>query len=339
MAKRKQPIFLNTKPYIVSFLSDYGFKVTFGDKENTLFARKAIELIIGETQPIKSLKYLRNEFQGISVNARTGIFDVISQDEHKRVFIIEMQVDNYENLLERLQFYAFHVFTSLAKKGNKGFHDMGVVHCICILKGTITESVNYHQTITLKNEDNEIVMDNIVFHLIELGKFSIAQKAVSKITTEKEELFYTMKYAHKFDPLKNTAPAFWDKDYFKVALQRLDTSKMSALDVALYENALLRAKTEADKAQQVMEEKVNKAVEEKVTQAKKLFKEEIKNEVQNELKTEAIKKQLLRGKLTIEEIAEDMEVNVDFVKSVEKSLKVVQKQKAKPRATKKTIKA
>jgi hypothetical protein len=207
---------------------------------------------------------------------------------------------------------------------------MGVVHCIRILKGTITESVNYHQTITLKNEDNEIVMDNIVFHLIELGKFSIAQKAVSKITTEKEELFYTMKYAHKFDPLKNTAPAFWDKDYFKVALQRLDTSKMSALDVALYENALLRAKTEADKAQQVMEEKI--------TQAKKLFKEEIKNEVQNELKTEAIKKQLSRGKLTIEEIAEDMEVSVDFVKSVEKSLKVVEKRKVTPRTTKKIVK-
>lgn len=46
MAKRKPIVLLNSKPYIVSFLSDYGFKVTFADKNNTLFARKAIELII-----------------------------------------------------------------------------------------------------------------------------------------------------------------------------------------------------------------------------------------------------------------------------------------------------
>jgi hypothetical protein len=75
------------KPYIVSFLSDYGFKVTFGDRDSTLFARKAIELIIGETQPIQSLKYLRNEFQGLSVDARSGLYDVVCQDEHQRVFI------------------------------------------------------------------------------------------------------------------------------------------------------------------------------------------------------------------------------------------------------------
>ncbi len=318
MAKRKQPNFIGTKPYIVSFLSDYGFKVTFGDKENTLFARKAIELIIGETQPIKSLKFLRNEFQGVSINARTGIFDVIGQDEHKRVFIIEMQVDNYENLLERLQFYAFHVFMSLAKKGNQGFSDMSVVHCICILKGTITDSIHYHQIITLKNEENEIVMDNIVFHLIELGKFPIAQNAISTITTEKEELFYTMKYAHKFDPIKNTAPTFWEKDYFKIPLQRLDTSKMSPLEVALYENAILRAQTEANKVLKDMNEKVTKAIDTS--------------------KTESIKKGLAMKVLTIEQIAEMQDVSVDFVKTIQKSLSVIEKRKNKPRIKKNDVK-
>jgi predicted transposase/invertase (TIGR01784 family) len=313
MAKRQPHLFLSAKPYIVSFLSDYGFKVTFGDKNNTLFARKAIELIIDDSQPILSLHYLRNEFQGISADARAGIYDVICRDEFLRVFIIEMQVDNYENLLERLQFYAFQIFSSLANKGKDGFKNMAPVHCICIIKGSITDSTKYHQVITLKNEENEIVMDNIVFHLIELGKFPIGKKELVKITTEKEELLYTMKYAHKFDPTKDTLPPFWHKDFFKVALERLDTSKMSAMDVALYQNALMRVRTVALHREEEMKQATEKAAEKAAEKAK----------------TEAIEKLLLRGKATLEEIAEDINVPLEFVKTVEKNLKAEQKRKAK----------
>jgi predicted transposase/invertase (TIGR01784 family) len=314
MAKRKKSSISSQNPYIVSFLSDYGFKVTFGDKGSTLFARKAIELILNERRPIKTLTYLRNEFQGVSVEARTGIYDVLCEDEHKRVFIIEMQVDNYENLLERLQFYAFQVFTTMANKGKNGFNDMGVVHCICILKGAITENTNYHQIITLKNEDNETVMDNLVFHLIELGKFSIARNDVSKIKTEKEQLFYTMKYAHQFDPIKNPLPDFWEKDFFKVALQRLDTSKMAPMEVAAYENALLRVRTVAEHT-----DKKIKQAEEKAT---------------TNIKIETVKKLLLRGKATNQEIAEDTGVDISFVEKIQKSLNKPEKKVRKTRAKK-----
>jgi predicted transposase/invertase (TIGR01784 family) len=304
MAKRKPIILLSSKPYIVSFLSDYGFKVTFADKNNTLFARKAIEFIIGETQPIKSLKHLRNEFEGLSAEARSGLYDVLCRDEHKRVFIVEMQVENYDFILERIQFYAFDIFNSLARKGKGGFKDMSPVHCICIIKGAVTESTKYHQIINLKNEDNEIVMDKLVFHLIELGKFPIGKNELSKITTEKEELLYTMKYAHKFDPMKDVLPPFWEKDFYQVPLKRLDTSKMSPLEAAAYENALMRHKVVVDHHEEKLKKAVQEAVQEETEKAK-------------HDKKEAIKRLLLRNKSTLEEIAEDMKVSIDFVKQVQ----------------------
>jgi hypothetical protein len=153
-------------------------------------------------------------------------------------------------------------------------------------------------------------MANLVFHLIELGKFMIAKNKISNIQTEKEELFYTMKYAHQFDPFKSPQPKFWDKDFFKVALQRLDTSKMSPMEVAAYENALMRVHTVANKQQQIIEEALNKA------------------------KVEGIKKMLLRGKATIEEIAEDMDATIAFVKEIQKSLDAVVKKMKKPRVKK-----
>lgn len=309
MAKRKQKILNSKKPYIVSFLSDYGFKVTFGDKENTLFARKALELIIEDLQPIDELKYLRNEFEGESEGARAGLYDVVCQDEYKRVFVIEMQVDNYANLLKRIQFYAFQMFTAYAKKGKKGFDEMSMVHCICIIKGTVTENPKYHQVVALKNDENEVVMDDITFHLIELGKFSIAKKDHSLITNEKDELFYTMKYAHTFDATKNVFPPFWEKEHFQVSLKRLNTSLMSPVDKALYENMLMRAKTVAE-----AEDKKAKEIEQKA--------------IEN-TKRESVKKILLRGKASLEEIAEDLEVSVEFVKQIKQKLLVAQKRKDK----------
>ena len=307
MAKQSRKVLIGPKPYIVSFLSDYGFKVTFGDKENTLFARKALELIIEDLQPIEELKFLRNEFEGITEDARAGLYDVVCQDEYKRVFIIEMQVDNYENLLKRLQFYAFQMFTAYAKKGKKGFDEMSAVHCICIIKGSVTESTQYHQVITLKNNENEIVMDDLIFHLIELGKFSIAKKDYSLITTEKQELFYTMKYAHTFIPLKQDFPPFWGKEHFKVPLMRLDTSRMSPVDKALLENTLMRIKTVEDSTSAKIEQEKLKAVE--------------------STKKEAVKKLLTMGLGTAEQIAEAQGVSLEFVMQVKKNLTIAQKRK------------
>lgn len=322
--KNKKKIPYYPKDRFISFLSDYGFKVTFGDKDNTIFARKALEIILEEEEPIAELKYLRNEFEGITKGARAGLYDVICQDEErKRVFIIEMQVDNYEHLIERLQFYAFHLFTSLVNKGKKGFNDLATIYCICIIKGAITESVAAHQVITLKNEDNEIVMNNIIFHLIELAKFPVAKKDAATAISSKQQLFYTMKYAHSFNPKdKKKHPPFWENEFYQMALNRLDLSRMSPIEISLYESSLIR--------DIVVQEKINKDIQTAVDAALKLKEQEIQSkeqEIQSKeqeiqrLKTETVKKQLLRGKLTVEEIAEDVGVPIDFVLGIQKNLK------------------
>ena len=87
--------------FIVPFISDYGFKVTFA--RNSIFSRKAVQLLIDTNTIIKKLKMLRNEFEGMVEDARAGVYDVLCEDEIKRIFIIEMQRGNYDNLFERLQ--------------------------------------------------------------------------------------------------------------------------------------------------------------------------------------------------------------------------------------------
>ena len=77
---------------------------------------------------------------------------------------------------------------------------------------------------------------------------------------------------------------------------------MSPLDVALYENALVRVRTVAQFNDKKTKEAVEKAVE-KAT-------------------IESVKKLLLHGKLTIEEIADNITVSIDFVKEIQKSMRI-----------------
>jgi hypothetical protein len=139
-----------------------------------------------------------------------------------------------------------------------------------------------------------------------------------------------MKYAHKFDPMKDVLPPFWKKDFYQVPLKRLDTSKMSPLEAAAYENALMRHKVVVDHHEQELKKAVAEAVEKAVSEAV----EKAVETTAEGLKKETVKKGLLMGLGTIPQIAEMLGVSVDFVKQVQLSLENSDKPKPKKRSKK-----
>jgi hypothetical protein len=105
--------------------------------KDSLFSRRLIELLAELEAPVQQLEMLRNEFGGIVLDARSGVYDVICRDEHLWVFIVEMQKDAYKYLVPRLLFYAFHFFNSQVRQGDDGFRDIPPVYCICIVEEKI----------------------------------------------------------------------------------------------------------------------------------------------------------------------------------------------------------
>jgi predicted transposase/invertase (TIGR01784 family) len=296
MAKTLKNKNLFKKDFIVSFLSDYGFKAIFADKNNTLFAQAVIQSILNDDRAIDKLTLLRNEFEGVTKDARTGIYDVLCQDEHLRIFIVEMQVDNYEYIMERLQFYTFQLYTVNAQKGKAGFKDIPPIFCICIIEGKITSGDYYHKRIQLKDENNEVVMDNVEFHLIELGKFPYKKWEFNKITSLKDQVFYTMKYAHKINRAQSVeTPEFFEKKPIKIALDKLDTTKMSPMQVAMLNNQIARenvykykkkqeAKAKRDEKKKIEDERNAIESERNAIKIEKLKIENELKQTENELK-------------------------------------------------------
>jgi predicted transposase/invertase (TIGR01784 family) len=321
---------------LISLLSDYGFKITFGNERNKNFLKKAIPLLTKTNVEIKTVRHLPSEFEGITEDARKGFYDTVCLINNELYFILEMQVGNYKFLLERLMFYASQLYISQITKGKKGFLGVKKIHCICITKDTIFENVTeYYHKLNYKSETGNVVIDKIEFILIELEKFT---KLADEIDNELEEILFTMKNAHTIDLNKpREIPHFWKKEYLQEVVKELNLSTMSPLNRALYniriagliainEQFEIDMKAERRKMRRELKKEVKAEVKEEVKaevkeEVKAEVKEEVKAEVKEELKAEVIleikaksvEKMLLQGKLSVADIAEIYDMKIEDI--------------------------
>jgi len=169
-------------------LDGYGFKATFGDESETLFLKKALDALIDSEAPIKEVKFLRNEFKGITKDSRGGLYDLICEDESGNSFIVEMQLGYYKNYIHRSKFYAFQRFNTLVDKGKYKFENLKKIYCIGFLANNIyPESELFYHYVTLKNQIGEKIDDQITHIIVEISKFD---KNVADIHTNLDKLIF-----------------------------------------------------------------------------------------------------------------------------------------------------
>ncbi len=207
----------------ISMLSDYGFKVAFGNENHPKFLRKALQALIASDIPIREVRFTKNEVTAITKDSRGGLFDVTCEDELGRVFIVEMQLFNFSNMIHRAKFYAFHRFNIMVRKGKYRFNDLKKIYTISLLAGKTYRTELYHQIGTIKNQHGELMDDQITHVVVELDKF---QKTLDQIETDLDKLLYTMKLT---DTVTEDAelPKFTNEDWLEETLKELDKANMT----------------------------------------------------------------------------------------------------------------
>lgn len=278
----------------IPIISDYGFKATFGNEANTLFLRRALQALIKSSVAIKEVKFDKNVFEALTIDSRSGIFDLSCTDENGNQFVVEMQLGYAPYFVQRMKFYALHKFNVMVEKGEFDYEGLPKLYAIAFLEKNILNTLPFHTVSNLRGENGEIIDNQMTFITVELSKFN---KEVADIQTDLEKLVYTMKTLHKTTDISQYPP-FWNEDWLKRAIDELDTRKMSP-DERAYFARITAANAEAVKAEKKKIEEARLAD-----------------------KTEAIKKALRRGKLTNEEIAEDHSVHLEFVLSIQKQLTI-----------------
>lgn len=275
----------------IPIISDYGFKATFGNETNTLFLRRALQALIKSKVPIKEVTFDKNTFEGITQDGRSGIFDLACTDENENHFIVEMQYGDAPNFVQRMKFYALHKFNAMVKKGKFDYGTLTKIYCVAILMNDILPYPQFHTVANLRDEQGELFDEQMTFITVELNKFA-SQEADCQ--TDLQKLIYTMKTIHTVtQPIQ--FPKFWDEDWLKIAVDELDSRKMSPDEKASLE-ILIARNAESVKAEN---RKIKQAID---------------------LKTiETVTKALLKG-IDVQTVADIADVSAEFVLSVQQQI-------------------
>lgn len=285
--------FYNDNERFISILSDYGFKVTFGNESDTRFLRKALQALIQSPVAIAKVEFIESEIPGLTKDSRSGVYDIACVDERGNQFIVEMQLSKYPDFIQRMKFYSFYRLNTLIRKGKYRFEGLPKIYCIGILAVNIFPHItDYHNVAALKNEKGELIDDQTTFITVELAKF---KKRLANVQTDLDKLIYTMKTLHKATKPKQF-PQFWNEEWLEAAIKELDTRAMTPEKRMAYEMTL--------SANALAVENENRKIQ----------------EAELRVKTETVTKALRGAKLTIEEIAEYSGVSVDFVLEIQRGL-------------------
>lgn len=273
----------------IPIISDYGFKATFGNETDTLFLRKALQVLIKSETLIQEVKFDKNAFEALTIDSRSGIFDLSCVDEKGNQFVVEMQLGYAPYFVQRMKFYALHKFNVMVEKGKFDYEKLPKLYAIAFLEKNILSTTNFHTIANLRSEQGELIDTQMSFITIELAKFD---KQVTDIQTDLDKLIYTMKTLHRTTETSQY-PSFWNEDWLKRAIDELDTRKMTPEERASF------ARITAANAEAVKAEK--KRIEER--------------------EAKFVTNLLAQNKFSDDEIASFAEVSIEFVRQVKLKLK------------------
>ncbi|PRY28546.1 putative transposase/invertase (TIGR01784 family) [Spirosoma oryzae] len=283
-------------PVYIPVISDYGFKATFGNEANTLFLRTALQALIKSAIPIREVHFDKNVFEALTIDSRSGIFDLACTDENGSQFIVEMQLGLAPHFVQRMKFYALHKFNTVVERGEFDYANLPKIYAIAILAKSILPTTHFHTIANLRSEMGEIIDNQMTFITVELAKFN---KQVTQIETDLEKLVYTMKTLHTTEPTQY--PAFWNEEWLKRAIDELDTRKMTPEERAYF------ARVTAANAEAV------KAEKQKIQEAE--------DRRENLVRSETVKTALQMG-LAVEQVARLANVSIEFVAQIQTQLSV-----------------
>ncbi len=171
----------------------------------------------------------------------------------------------------------------MVKKGKYDYGLLPKIYCVAILANDILTYPQFHTVANLRNEQGEIFDEQLTFITVELNKFMLQE---TNCQTDLEKLIYTMKTIHTVTkPIQ--FPKFWDEEWLQIAIDELDSRKMTPDEKASLEILIARNAVAVNAEKRRLEA----------------------------AKVETISKALARG-LDVELIADITDVSVEFVNAV-----------------------
>jgi predicted transposase/invertase (TIGR01784 family) len=283
--------------YINPF-TDFGFKKIFGEEASKPLLIDFLNALLPQTNQIVDLNFKNTEQLGQSEADRKAIYDIYCENENGEKFIVELQKAKQNYFKERTIYYSTFPIREQAEKGVWNYN-LKAVYCVGILDFTFDDYENEPEksevvhTIKLKNQNGKTFYEKLMYIYLEMPNF---KQKEDELKTRLDKWLYFIKNLEDFQ----TIPEIFKDKIFIQAFEKSEIAKFGQAELENYEMNLKIYRDYKNTVDTAFDEgKIEGRVEEK---------------------NEGIKKSLIRGKLTIEEIAEDFEVTIEYVLALKKEI-------------------
>ncbi|MDI9337358.1 MAG: Rpn family recombination-promoting nuclease/putative transposase [Alphaproteobacteria bacterium] len=314
MKSKKNPNFAQKKsmsPFISPF-TDFGFKKLFGEDASKPMLISFLNSILPKNNQIKSLEFKNVEQIGDIKYEPKAVFDIFCLGTRNERFIIELQRAPQDYYKDRTLFYSALVIKNQGVVVDWDFN-LDPVYCIAILNFNFKDheaSQAKHEVkhvICLKNQFNERFYEKYFLIYLEMPNFTLS---LDELRTTEDKWLYFIK---NLDKLEDIPSIFKDDDLFTEAFRKANYSNLTPKERDEYEESV--------KVYRDLKNVINKAFSDGEKMGIQKGKLEGKQIGIQKTQTEGIIKALKRGKLTMNEIAEDFEVPFDLVLNIKDLLK------------------
>jgi predicted transposase/invertase (TIGR01784 family) len=311
------------KAKYVNPFTDFGFKKIFGEEASKPQLTDFLNSLLLENQII-DLEFKDKEKNGTIENDRKAVYDIYCETQTGEKIIVELQKAKQNFFKDRTVYYASFPIQEQAEKGDWNYQ-LKAVYCVGILDFKFDEDKESKgeviHTVQLKDQKNEVFYKKLKFVYLEMPHF---HKTENELETRLDKWLYFIK---NLENLENI-PGIFKDEIFEKAFEKAKLSNYTHEERIEYENNLKIYRDYKNTMDTAYDEG---KFEGEIIGLEKgeiigLEKGEIIGLEKGEIiglekeKKKGIIKALQRGKLTIEEIADDFEVSVEYVLEIKKLL-------------------
>jgi predicted transposase/invertase (TIGR01784 family) len=211
----------------INLLNDWGFKHTFGKKENLIHF---LNEIFQEKEKIIDIVYLPTEQLGKTEKERIAIFDVYCRNDREELILLEMQNMPQIHFYERSLLYSTFLIRNQSVKGEWNY-ELKSVYIIGILNFIPSETAigdeHHVDRISLFNErTKEKFSDKLNFIYIVLPKF---RKRQEELNSHLDYWLYVLKHSKEMDVQPETIRGeLFDELFKEIEIKCLTPKNMKA---------------------------------------------------------------------------------------------------------------
>ena len=219
----------------VDITNDIAFRKIFGNdsKKKSLISFLNAVIDLPENEQIIDVEIVNPYQLGKLSDGESTIVDVKAKDEKGNVFIVEMQIAEFDFFHKRILYYTSQGYVSQIDKGVR-YDKLKPVYFIGILEFEIGQNPNYfsrHKVLDV--ETKEQIIQDVEFNFIELPKFN---KTIDQLESSIDQWTFFIKNAEDLTLI----PASVTDEGLKEAYTEADQHNWTKLELEDYMRASIK---------------------------------------------------------------------------------------------------